>query len=45
MLLLRCPKCHNKMKYQSSGSIAGKRKRCVYCGHSFLVSKWFLGPA
>jgi len=40
MLLLRCPKCQNKMKYQaSSKSLDGKRKACVYCGYSMKVTR------
>ncbi|MBU3941905.1 MAG: hypothetical protein KKF74_03255 [Nanoarchaeota archaeon] len=39
MLLLKCPKCGQKMKYNSaSGMLTKKRKRCVYCGHSFKVT-------
>ena len=38
IFLLRCPKCKNSMKYQSKDCIlTGKRKVCVYCGHSFKV--------
>jgi len=38
MLLLKCPKCKNNMKYQSmDGNIIGKSKRCVYCGRSFKI--------
>ncbi len=38
MLLLKCPKCGQKMKYSSAtGMLTKKRKRCVYCGHSFKV--------
>jgi len=37
--LLKCPKCNNFMKYHTSGNLDKKRKRCVYCGHSFLVKK------
>ena len=38
--LLECPKCKNRMKYQS-GSIVltEKKKRCVYCGHAYKVSR------
>lgn len=40
MFLLQCPKCGNRMLYQSKGRIlAGKKKACVYCGHSFKVSE------
>jgi len=46
MLILRCPKCKNKMKYQSSdGYVAKKAKKCVYCGHSFRVSNHIIGKA
>ncbi len=38
MFLLKCPKCGNKMKYQSKGIVlTGKRKRCVYCGKSYKI--------
>ncbi len=38
ILLLKCPKCGNKMKYQGQNMILiGKRKRCVYCGKWFKV--------
>lgn len=37
MFLLRCPKCGNQMKYSPSGSLDGKKKRCVYCGRTFTV--------
>jgi len=38
ILILMCPKCKNRMKYQSSNVIlTGKRKQCVYCGRSFKV--------
>ncbi|MBW2983654.1 hypothetical protein KY361_00910 [Candidatus Woesearchaeota archaeon] len=40
MFLLKCPKCGNKMKYDSRGQVlTGKRKRCVYCGFSMSVNK------
>lgn len=40
MLLLQCPHCKNRMKYQSiKGNIAKSRKACVYCGKSFLVKQ------
>ncbi|MDD5086483.1 MAG: hypothetical protein PHV16_01895 [Candidatus Nanoarchaeia archaeon] len=37
MLLLKCPKCGQKMKYDAANNrnINKKRKKCVYCGHSF----------
>jgi hypothetical protein len=38
MLLLKCPGCGNQMKYQHMKALdRQKRKRCVYCGRSFLV--------
>jgi transcription initiation factor IIE alpha subunit len=34
--LLRCPKCGHDMKYHTTTKVLSeKRKRCVYCGHSF----------
>jgi uncharacterized Zn-finger protein len=39
MLLLKCPKCGNQMKYQQVGILnRQKRKACVYCGKSFQVT-------
>ncbi|MEK6891577.1 MAG: hypothetical protein AABX25_00160 [Nanoarchaeota archaeon] len=39
MFLLQCPKCKNRMKYQSKeGHLSGKKKRCVYCNHVFSAS-------
>jgi len=39
MLLLRCPKCKNSMKYQSRDMIlVKKRKQCVYCGKGFSIT-------
>ncbi len=44
MFLVKCPKCGHSMKYQSSSQIlAGKRKQCVYCGHSIKVSEHVVG--
>ena len=40
MFLLKCPKCGNDMKYQTSDNILSKKvKKCVYCGRSFTVKK------
>lgn len=40
MFLLQCPKCKNRMKYQSKDKfLSGKKKKCVYCGKNFAVSK------
>ncbi|MBS3105559.1 hypothetical protein J4234_04840 [Candidatus Woesearchaeota archaeon] len=39
MFLLQCPKCKNRMKYQSKDIyLTKKKKKCVYCNHSFYVS-------
>lgn len=38
MLLLRCPKCKQTMKYQAMSMLLfKKRKKCVYCGFSYKV--------
>jgi uncharacterized Zn-finger protein len=38
MLLLKCPKCGNKMKCNpKAGELKDKSKRCVYCGRSFKL--------
>ena len=43
MFLLQCPKCKNRMKYQSKDTyLSGKKKKCVYCGKSFAVNKSFI---
>ncbi|MBI2654571.1 hypothetical protein HYX02_07250 [Candidatus Woesearchaeota archaeon] len=40
MFLLQCPKCKNRMKYQSKDIyLTGKKKKCVYCNHAFSVNK------
>ncbi|MEE9525285.1 MAG: hypothetical protein V3V78_01615 [Candidatus Woesearchaeota archaeon] len=40
MFLIKCPKCKQNMKYQvMKGLVAGKSKRCVYCGRSFQVKE------
>ena len=39
MFLLQCPKCKNKMKYQSKDIyLAGKKKKCVYCGFNMSAN-------
>jgi hypothetical protein len=42
MFTVRCPECKNDMRYDpklggGSPTIVGKKKRCVYCGHTFSV--------
>ena len=42
MLLLECPRCHNRMKYQSASDgsdVSKKVKKCVYCNFSMSVGK------
>jgi len=40
ILLLKCPKCGHKMKYEARNmTLTGKRKRCVYCGFSIGINK------
>ncbi len=43
MLLLECPRCKNRMKYQqahgSSSDFSKKVKKCVYCNFSMNVGK------
>jgi len=40
MFLLQCPRCKNRMKYNSAGLVSEKNiKRCVYCGKNFSVRK------
>jgi len=40
--LLLCPRCGQRMKYQPRDRIAGKTKRCVYCGFSMAAQKHIL---
>ncbi len=35
-LLVMCPKCGGRQKTQPK-KIKGSIKRCVYCGHSFVI--------
>lgn len=40
ILIVQCKKCGHKMKYMPSSMIlTGKKKPCVYCGHSISVSQ------
>lgn len=36
-LIVRCPKCKNKMKFYCKGLPYKKTKQCVYCGYYFTV--------
>ncbi len=39
-LILRCPKCGNTMLYAPKDkNLKTKKKRCVYCGHTFYIYK------
>lgn len=41
IVLVQCPRCHNRMKYQPKGGMLdGKTKECVYCGYSMSASKY-----
>ena len=41
---VKCPYCGNLMLYSSKTRfVKGKRKKCVFCGHSFEVSKHIVG--
>jgi ribosomal protein S27AE len=41
VFLVKCPKCGNTMKFlpKNLDNFSEKKKKCVYCGHSFLVQK------
>ena len=41
MFVVRCPHCKQTMRYQpiKEGLIKEKKKRCVYCGHTFLIHR------
>ncbi|MCA9477557.1 MAG: hypothetical protein KC535_00225 [Nanoarchaeota archaeon] len=39
MLILSCPNCRQRMKYQPRKEIIGKKKQCVYCGKTFTVNR------
>jgi ribosomal protein S27AE len=41
VFLVKCPKCGNSMKFLPVHLVdfSKKRKKCVYCGHSFLIQK------
>jgi len=36
-----CPKCGRMQLYNPyDGKIWGKKKRCVFCGHTFTIRGW-----
>lgn len=41
LLTVQCPRCKHDMRYQPAlrarCEVAGKKKRCVYCGMTFNV--------
>ncbi|MBN1275409.1 hypothetical protein JXA12_03895 [Candidatus Woesearchaeota archaeon] len=39
MFVVRCPACKHTMRYQpvKEGMVSEKKKRCVYCGHTFKI--------
>jgi len=40
MLLLQCPRCKQRMKYEGRTILLGsKRKECVYCGQTFIIKE------
>jgi len=41
VLTVKCPKCGHLQKYipKNFEDFSQKKKRCVYCGHSFLIHK------
>ncbi len=38
MLTVRCPQCHNSMKYDGKSDFpSSKTKKCVFCNRSFKI--------
>jgi len=39
MFIVRCPECKQTMRYQAinTAPISEKKKKCVYCGHTFKI--------
>lgn len=39
MFVVRCPECKQTMRYQAikTAPISDKKKKCVYCGHTFKI--------
>ncbi len=39
MFVVRCPECKHTMRYQAAkaGVVSEKKKKCVYCGHTFKI--------
>lgn len=38
MLVVQCRRCQRRMRYQPTGGLVSeKKKRCVFCGHTFRV--------
>jgi uncharacterized Zn finger protein len=36
-IVVQCPKCGNRQRYENRGKIGQAHKRCVYCGKFFKV--------
>ncbi|MCF7798690.1 hypothetical protein K9M74_02200 [Candidatus Woesearchaeota archaeon] len=39
IVLVRCPKCKQTMRYEPRNNLISKRKTCVYCGRNFAVNQ------
>ncbi len=39
IILVRCPHCKQRMRYQPQNNLISKRKTCVYCGRSFAINE------
>jgi len=39
MFVVRCPECKHTQRYQSAKTapVSEKKKKCVYCGHTFKI--------
>ena len=39
MFVVKCPECKHDMRYQpiKAGVVSEKKKKCVYCGHTFKI--------
>lgn len=39
MFVVKCPQCKHTMRYQAvkTAPISDKKKKCVYCGHTFKI--------
>lgn len=39
MFVVKCPQCKHDMRYHAlkTAPVTEKRKKCVYCGHTFKI--------